>query len=184
MTPLYNVKLEFTLIFASAYAFGFRIGATIGLLIGLIWGIVSPLGFGGPIIPFLMGANVIYAFAGWGASKIWGYKQLKPYSELNVFFGSILAVCAFLWDTVTNFGTAFLLFFAKITWAKFLGVEAAGILFMVTHELADFEMGAALAPIIIVYFLRVFGEPGKASLVVKNEEAMPSPQSTIPRAEN
>jgi hypothetical protein len=179
LAPISNVKLEFTLVFASAYAFGFKIGATIAVLTELIWGIVSPNGFGGLIIPFLITANVIYALAGWGASKIWGY-QIKPVSELNIFFGSIMAVCAFLWDSFTNFGTALLEFGLRITFTKFLAVEAFGIYFMIAHELGDFVIGSALAPIIIVYFLRVFGREGELS-TRDQQQHIPTGSSGITR---
>jgi hypothetical protein len=101
MLPLANVKLVFTLTFSSAYAFGFKVGASVAIFTELIWGLLSPNGFGGLIIPFLVGANLIYAVAGYGASKVWG-TDIKPYSHLNVVFGSILAVCAFLWDCTNN----------------------------------------------------------------------------------
>ncbi|MDH2900767.1 MAG: hypothetical protein PXY39_07320 [archaeon] len=159
MAPIYNVKLVFTLVFASAYSFGFKIGAAIAVLTELIWGIISPSGFGGLIIPFLVGANIIYAVAGLGASKIWGY-EIKPVSQLNIFFGSIMAICAFLWDTVTNFGTGIIEVWPHVTMTALLGAEAVGIPFMVFHELGDFVIGSALAPIIIVYFLKIFGERG------------------------
>jgi hypothetical protein len=157
MAPIYNVKLVFTLVFASAYSFGFKIGAAIAILTELIWGIVSPSGFGGLNIPFLVGANIIYAVAGWGASKVWGY-EIKPVSQINIFFGSIMAICAFLWDTITNFGTGIIEVWPHVTLTALLGAEALGIPFMVFHELGDFVIGSALAPIIIVYFLKIFGE--------------------------
>jgi hypothetical protein len=159
MAPIYNVKLVFTLVFASAYSFGFKIGATIALLTELIWGIISPNGPPTLILPFLMGSTVIYALAGWGSSKIWG-RDIKPLSNLNVFIGSIMAICAFTWDTITNFGTAILLSWPKITFSKLLLYEGFGIPFMVSHELGDFVIGAALAPIIILYLLKVFGSKG------------------------
>ncbi|MDG6908677.1 MAG: hypothetical protein JRN20_23160 [Nitrososphaerota archaeon] len=156
MLPIPNVKLVFTLTFSSSYAFGFKIGAAVAILTELIWGTISPDGFGGLIIPFLVAANIIYAFAGWGASKIWGH-DLRPISSLNIFFGSILAVCAFLWDTATNFGTGILIVWPHVTVAALLYYEGFGIPFMVFHELGDFVLGSAVAPVIIVYFLRVFG---------------------------
>ena len=155
MLPIPNVKLVFTLTFSSAYAFGFKIGAAVAIFTELIWGTISPDGFGGLIIPFLVAANIIYAFAGWGASKIWGH-DIRPISSLNVYFGSILAVCAFLWDTATNFGTAILIVWPHVTVDALLYYEGFGIPFMVFHELGDFVLGSALAPVIIVYFLRVF----------------------------
>jgi hypothetical protein len=179
LAPIYNVKLVFTLVFASSYAFGFRVGAIIAILTESIWGIISPTGSGGLIIPFLAGANLIYAVAGWGASRVWGF-ELKPASELNIFFGSIMAICAFLWDTVTNFGTALLEFWDKITLLKFLAVEAFGIPFMVAHELGDFIIGSALAPIIIVYFLKIFGRqdlPLEKTRASAKDTTFPSPNA-------
>ena len=160
MAPIYNVKLVFTLVFASAYSFGFRVGATVAILTELIWGTISPEGFGGMIIPFLMAATVIYAVAGWGASKIWGL-EIKPFSSLSLVFGSILAVCAFAWDTITNFATGLLVLWpSNITFSRLLlfEINPLTIYFMVSHELGDFVIGSALAPIIIVYFLRIFGK--------------------------
>ena len=165
MAPMYNVKLVFTLVFASAYAFGFRVGTAVALLTEFIWGVISPDGFGGLIVPFLMGATVIYAFAGWSASKIWG-RKIKPISTLNIVFGSIMAVCAFTWDTITNFATGLLaLWPANITLSHLIlfEINPLTIYFMVSHELGDFVIGAALAPIIITYFLRVFGRSGDIS---------------------
>jgi hypothetical protein len=166
MLPIPNVKLVFTLTFSSAYAFGFKIGAAVAILTELIWGTISPEGFGGLIIPFLVAANIIYAFAGWGSSKIWGH-EISPISHLNIFFGSILAICAFLWDTATNFGTAILIVWPHVTFAALLYYEGFGIPFMVFHELGDFVLGSALAPVIIVYFLRVFGRQEKSKLSMK-----------------
>ena len=107
LTPINNVKLVFTLVFASAYSFGFKVGAAVAVLAELIWGIISPDGFGGLIIPFLMGATLIYAVVGWGASKVWG-TEINPVSPLNIVFGCIMATCAFAWDTVTNLATGLL----------------------------------------------------------------------------
>lgn len=178
MAPIYNVKLVFTLVFASAYTFGFKTGATIAILTEFIWGVISPYGAPTLILPFLMGATVIYAFAGWGASRIWGL-GIKPVSHLNIFFGSIMAICAFSWDTITNFGTAILVTWPNVTIEKLLLYEGFGIPFMVTHELGDFVLGAALAPIIIVYFIHVFGRKG--DLVPNKEQSLESSNVTSAR---
>jgi hypothetical protein len=162
LAPLYDVKLVFVLVFASAYAFGFKTGATIALSSEFIWGIISPYGAPTLILPFLMGATIIYAIAGWGASKIWG-RNIKSVSHLNLFFGSFMAICAFIWDTTTNFGTALLVYWNHITLAKFLFVDLnpMTLYFTVSHELGDFVLGSVLAPIIVVYFLKVFGRRGE-----------------------
>jgi len=157
-----NVKLVFTLTFASTYSLGLKIGTSIAILSELIWGIVSPYSFGGPIIPFLVAGNLIYVLAGWGASRIWG-QNIAPVSSLNIIFGSIMAICAFFWDTVTNFGTALIASWPHLTLTKFLYFEAFGVPFMVFHELGDFVIGAALAPIIIVYFRRL--KPSRSNLL-------------------
>ena len=70
LAPVFNVKLVDTFVFSSAYSFGFRIGAYIAILSEFIWGVISPNGFGGLIIPFLVVGELLYAFAGYSASKI------------------------------------------------------------------------------------------------------------------
>jgi hypothetical protein len=154
LAPIPNVKLVFTLAFASTYSLGLKIGTSIAVLSELIWGSISPYGFGGPIIPFLIAGNLVYVLAGWGASRVWG-QDIAPVSSLNLVFGSIMAICAFLWDTITNFGTALIASWPHLTLTKFLYFEAFGFPFMVFHELGDFVIGAALAPVIIVYFKRL-----------------------------
>src|SRR5579862_343823 len=166
-----NVKLVFTLTFASTYSLGLKIGTSIAVLSELIWGIVTPYSSGGPIIPFLVAGNFIYVAAGWGASKVWG-QNIAPVSYLNVIFGSIMAICALLWDTFTNFGTALIVSWPNITLAKFLYFEAFGIPFMVFHELGDFVIGAALAPIVIVYLGRL--RPTKTNLTKSSVELLSS----------
>jgi hypothetical protein len=161
------------LTFCSAYSFGFKVGVAVAVLTELIWGLISPYGMYLPIIPFLVGANVIYAVAGCGASKVWGY-NLKPASNLNVIFGSILATCAFFWDTITNFGTAILIVWPHVTLSALLYYEGFGIPFMVFHELGDFVLGSALAPIVIVYFLRIFGRKGDKTI---DERSIPAAAS-------
>ncbi len=126
----------------------------------LIWGSISPYGFGGPIIPFLIAGNLVYVLAGWGASRVWG-QDIAPVSSLNLIFGSIMAICAFFWDTITNFGTAIIATWPYLTLAKFLYFEAFGVPFMVFHELGDFVIGAALASVIIVYFRRLRPQSNK-----------------------
>lgn len=171
LTPFYNVKLVFTLVFASAYSFGFRIGAAIAILTELIWGILSPNGPPTLIIGFLVAATVIYAVAGSIASRIWGH-EIKPASYLNVVFGSIMAICAFLWDTITNLATGLLVLWPNVTLTHALYFEfnPLTLYFMVSHELGDFVIGSALAPIIIVYFIRVFGKTGDIASKKKKME--------------
>jgi hypothetical protein len=161
LTPLYNVKLVFTLVFASAYAFGFRIGAAIAILTELIWGILSPNGPPTLIIAFLVVATLLYAIAGAIASKIWG-QEIRPVSYLNLVFGSIMSICAFLWDTITNLATGLIVLWPNVTLSHVLFFEfnPLTLYFMVSHEIGDFVIGSAIAPVIIVYFLRVFGKTG------------------------
>jgi hypothetical protein len=156
LSPAINVKLMDTLVFSSSYAFGFRIGAYIAIISELVWSFVSPYGVAGYITPFLIGGELFFAFAGYACSKVWGSpKGLPALSEKNAFFGAILAICAFAWDFETNLGTA--LYAGARTFEQFLVWQISGIPFMVTHEISDFVLGAFLAPVIIVYFYRVFG---------------------------
>lgn len=144
-----DAKLVDAIVFSVAFAYGFRVGAYVGVLSEVIWGAVNPLGFGGYIIPFLAAGEVVYAAAGWAASKAW--RDVSRGTSRNLYFGSALALCAFLWDLETNAGTALIAFWPGVTWAKVLLTEAAGIPFMVTHELSDFLTGAVVAPVIVHY---------------------------------
>ncbi|HKW05581.1 MAG TPA: hypothetical protein VJN71_09810 [Nitrososphaerales archaeon] len=149
-----NIKLEDTLVFSSAYAFGWKIGVSVAILSELIWGITSPYGFGGPIIPFLIAGEIIYAIAGALTSRVWG-RIVNTRSAQNLFLGTIIAICAFLFDIETNVFTSIVVT-GRLTVIGVLATIATGAWFMVTHELSDLILGTYLAPIAIVYFLRRF----------------------------
>lgn len=164
-----DAKLVDPIVFAVAFAYGFRAGAYVGVLSEIIWGAVNPLGFGGYIIPFLAAGEAVYAAAGWAASKAWRSGSGAP--SRNVYFGSLLALCAFLWDLETNAGTALVAFWPGVTWAKVLLTEGAGIPFMVSHELSDFLTGAVVAPAIIHYAKH----RGPATAAMRSEAASRAP---------
>ena len=147
-----NVKLLNTLVFCSAYSFGFKVGASIALLSELIWGIVTPNGFGGLIIPFLAGGEVLFAVAGYAASKMWKLDELKAVSPVNLYFGALIAICTFFWDLETNLATGLLE--GARTFLEYMGVLSLGIPFAAIHEASDFVLGASLAPIVILTFKR------------------------------
>jgi hypothetical protein len=154
MSGIPNVKVVDALVFASAFLFGFRVGAYVGVLSELIWGTMNPLGFGGYIIPFLVLGEVMYAAAGWGASKLWGGRT-RLISDKSIFLGATLAICAFLWDVETNIGTALIGFWPSVSLGNVLATMVLGAPFMLAHELADLFMGAVLAPLIIQYLPRL-----------------------------
>ncbi|MGI0091783.1 MAG: hypothetical protein ACREBS_08740 [Nitrososphaerales archaeon] len=163
LAPLLNVKLLDTLVFSSSYAFGFRVGASIAILSELIWSVMTPYGGGFQlsIIPFLVIGEILYALMGYFASKIWGVEKLSLLSHQNLYFGSILAICAFIWDFETNIATGLIALWPNITIMRVLVYEIFGIPFMIPHELSDFVLGAALAPIIIVYCRQLAMRSGK-----------------------
>jgi uncharacterized membrane protein len=156
LAPVLNVKIMDTIVFAAAFAFGFRTGASIAVLSEFIWSVVTPYGMFLPITPFLVIGELLFATAGYVASKIWGVDKLSPLSPRNLYFGAILAICAFIWDFETNLATAVVMD-GMHTLAGIISVEVFGIWFMVLHEMSDFILGGALAPIIIVYFKRLGG---------------------------
>ncbi|MGH9921108.1 MAG: hypothetical protein ACRD6W_19845 [Nitrososphaerales archaeon] len=156
LTDALNVKLVDPIVFSVAFVFGLETGIYVGVLSELIWGTVSPFGFGGYIVPFLAAGEVMYAVAGWAAAKAWAPEE-SPVSARNLYFGALLALCAFLWDLETNAGTAVLAFGRSLSLDKLAATEAAGIPFMLPHEVSDLVTGALLAPIIIFYAKRVAG---------------------------
>lgn len=153
-----NVKLVDPIVFSVAFVFGLEMGVYVGVLSELIWGSLSPYGFGGYIIPFLVAGEVVYALAGWAAAKVWTGKDSRV-SARNVYFGAVLALCAFLWDLETNAGTALLSFWSSLTLGKLLATEALGIPFMISHEVSDLFTGALLSPLIIFYASRLAKPP-------------------------
>jgi hypothetical protein len=154
LTDFQNVKLVDPIVFSVAFVFGLEMGVYVGVLSELIWGTVSPYGFGGYIIPFLIAGEVLYALAGWAASKAWK-GGTSPISARNLYMGAALALCAFLWDLETNAATALLSFWPSLTLNDLLATEAAGIIFALAHEVSDFVTGAFLAPLIIFYASRL-----------------------------
>ncbi len=148
-----NVKLLDTLVFVSAFLFGFRIGASVAIVSELAWSFVSPWGIAGAITPFLVVGELIFAVAGWAASKVW-VENVRFLSRRNLFIGSVLAISAFIWDFETNLGTALLVFWPNVTLDKIVATELFGAPFMLFHELGDFLLGTLFAPLVILILAR------------------------------
>src|SRR5712692_9490598 len=157
LTDLPNVKLVDPIVFSVAFVFGLELGAYVGVISEAIWGSLSPYGFGGYIIPFLVAGEVLYALAGWAASKVWRGDSSRV-SARNFYLGGVLAICAFLWDLETNAGTALLVSWPSFQFQILAVYEAQGIPFAIAHEVSDLVAGAILAPFIIFYASR-FGRP-------------------------
>ena len=160
-----NVKLVDPIVFSVAFVFGLEAGISVGVLSEVIWGTVSPFGFGGYVIPFLAGGEVLFAVAGWAASRVWSGQESRL-SPRNAYFGATLAMCAFLWDLETNAATALLVYSTHLNWKELVATEVLGIWpFMIAHEVSDFVTGALLAPAIIFYAARFLrpSAPARAS---------------------
>jgi hypothetical protein len=157
LTDVPNVKLVDPVVFSVAFVFGLEMGVYVGVLSELIWGTLSPYGFGGYIIPFLVAGEVLYALAGWAAARVWTGESSRL-SPRNLYFGALLALCAFVWDVETNAATALLSFWPSLTLQKLVVTEVAGIPFMISHEVSDLVTGALVAPLIIFYATRL-GRP-------------------------
>lgn len=160
LSPLYNVKLLDTLVFVCAFVFGFRVGALVAIVSESAWSFVSPIGLAGPIAPFLVGGEILFALAGWAASRVWG-SRFQPGSYHPIFIGATMAICAFLWDLETNLVTALIQYWPSPTLGEYL-LTAFGpmtIPFTLAHEVSDLAFGILLAPIFIVMIPRVFRGP-------------------------
>jgi hypothetical protein len=145
-----NVKLLDTLVFVSAYVFGFQVGALVGVLSETVWSFFSPYGNAGAIAPFLILGELLFALAGWTSSKVWG-PNLKLGSPYPLFIGSLLTICAFLWDFETNVATALLAYGPIVTppvfWLTVFGPLI--VPFYIAHEGTDLIFGTILVPIFI-----------------------------------
>lgn len=163
LTPLINVKLLDTLVFVVAFVFGFRAGGAVAVISETVWGFVSPWGSAGPILPFLVGGELLFAFAGYAASRAWGGPNFRALSLENSFLGAVLAICAFVWDFETNIATGLLA--GATSLPGLMSYEVAGVLFMIPHELSDFVLGSTLAPVVIAYSARIAGRRGTSGLL-------------------
>ena len=158
LAPVYNVKLLDTLVFVSAFLFGLRVGALVGILSESIWSFVSPEGMAGAVAPFLIGGELIFAVAGWGAARVWG-RGFRIASPQSVFIGALLAVSAFAWDLETNLATALISFWPSPSIGEYLytAFNPFTLAFAIAHEGSDFAFGALLAPILILLIPKVAG---------------------------
>ncbi|MHB1908214.1 MAG: hypothetical protein ACYCQJ_04990 [Nitrososphaerales archaeon] len=150
-----NVKLMDTLVFAASYSFGFKLGAYIAIVSELAWSFVSPNGVAGIFTPILVGCELLFALAGWIASKTWSIKNLSWFSTTNVFFGSLMLVTAFFWDFITNAAYAVSITWPNVSLFSIIAAQVSGALFMFNHEIADFVFGAFLSTIVILYSQKV-----------------------------
>jgi hypothetical protein len=168
LTPALNIKLMDTLVFSSSFAYGFRIGASIAILSELIWSVITPFGFFLPIMPYLIGGELLFAFAGYFASKFWHLDEVSSVAPENLFFGAILAMCAFLWDFETNIATGLIAGVHSVVGLLAFEFNPATLLFFnLPHEISDFVFGSALAPIIIVFLRKNAGRFKSQAVPVK-----------------
>lgn len=147
LAPFVGFKLLDTIVFLVSFVYGFRQGAAVAVVSETVWSVVSPWGVAGIITPFLVGGELVFALAGWAASRIWNTTG-RTISPTAVFMGATLALCAFLWDAETNAATALIWFGPGLTATQLLITELQGFVFPVplAHELADFALGTLLVP--------------------------------------
>jgi uncharacterized membrane protein len=147
LAPFVSFKLLDVVVFMVAFVYGFRQGAAVALVSETVWSVVSPWGVAGVMTPFLVGGELVFALAGWGASRYWKAEG-NGISPVGFFIGAALAICAFVWDFETNAVTALVWFGPGLSLSQFLSVELAGFVFPLplAHELADFALGSLLAP--------------------------------------
>jgi uncharacterized membrane protein len=156
LAPFVNFKLLDTVVFLVAFVYGFRQGAAVAILSEAVWSVVSPWGPAGVVAPFLVAGELLFAVAGWGASRAWGSER-KVLSPTAVFIGATLAICAFFWDFETNAISALIWYGPGLTLPQLLFTEAAGFLFPMpmAHELGDFLLGTLLAPAALLMMPRI-----------------------------
>ena len=147
LAPFVSFKLLDAVVFMVSFVYGFRQGAAVAVVSEAVWSVVSPWGGAGAIAPFLIGGELVFALAGWGASRIWRADG-KVLSPVALFIGATMAICAFIWDFETNAVTALIWFGPGVDLSQLLTVELAGFVFPIpmAHELADFALGTLLAP--------------------------------------
>lgn len=156
LAPFVNFKLMDTVVFVVSFVYGFRRGAAVAVLSEGIWSVVSPWGPAGVMAPFLVGGELIFAAAGWGASRVWKV-QGRPVSPASLFIGATMLICAFLWDLETNAVSALIWGGAGASIGTVVVWEVSGFLFPppMGHELTDLILGVSLVPAAIALIPRV-----------------------------
>jgi uncharacterized membrane protein len=156
LAGLVNIKLMDTIVFLVSFVFGFKQGAAVAVVSETVWSVVSPWGPAGALAPFLVGGELLFAAAGWGASRVWG-KDGKVLSPTVIFIGATLAVCAFAWDFEANAASALIANWPGLTLGELFAYELNGFVFPtpLAHELWDFALGAFMAPAAILAVPRV-----------------------------
>jgi hypothetical protein len=149
-----NFKLMDIIVFMVAFVYGFRTGAAVAVVSEAVWSVVSPWGPAGFMTPFLIGGELLFALAGWGASRIWSKEG--PLALRSIFIGATLAICAFVWDFEVDAVTALVWYGFGVSVPQLLVTEFWGYLFPfpLAHEIADFMLGALLAPAAILTMAR------------------------------
>jgi hypothetical protein len=148
-----NVKLLDVLVFVSSFLFGFRVGASVAILSELAWSFLSPWGAAGAIAPFLILGELLYATAGRVAHTLWK-GRINIGSVYSLAVGSLLAICAFIWDFETNLGTALIATWPETSINAIIAYQIGGIGFAAAHEISDFVFGTLIAPAVISIFVR------------------------------
>ena len=151
-----NIKLLDTLVFVSSYLFGLKVGASVGILSETIWSFASPAGAAGAFALFLVAGELLFALAGYAASRVWRSRDGSGYPN-PLFVGALLALCAFVWDLETNAATAMVGFWPGVTTAEMLATmfNPLTLAFAFAHEGSDFVFGALLAPTFITLITKI-----------------------------
>ena len=153
LAPYVDVKLLDVVVFSAAFLFGFRLGAVVAIISEGAWSFVSPWGFAGPIMPFLIGGELVFAAAGWWASKVWSDRS--KVAQNSIFIAALMLICAFAWDFETNLATAFIASWPGTTLPIVVAWQISGIPFSIIHEAADFLLGLFFAPTAILLMPRL-----------------------------
>ncbi|HUI86227.1 MAG TPA: hypothetical protein VLY21_03640 [Nitrososphaerales archaeon] len=152
-----DVKLLDTVVFLASLLFGLRYGIAVAVLSETVWSFVSPWGVAGVMAPFLVGGELLFVLAGWGAARAWG-TEIRQGTAKAVFIGATMAICAFLWDFETNAATALFEFWPHPSLSQLVAVEILqGGPFFLAHDISDFLLGMLLIPVAIPVILRVYG---------------------------
>ncbi len=155
LVPFPNVKLLDTLVFVVAFLFGLKNAAAVAVVSETIWSLVSPWGVAPyALIPFLVGGELLFALAGWWASRIWGERG-RLLSPNSLFMGSLMLICAFVWDFETNAATALIASWPTFGLGTLLLYEGMGIPFAFVHEEADFLLGMLVVPAAVLLVPKV-----------------------------
>jgi hypothetical protein len=148
MLPLPNINLMDAIVFTTGLFYGFVPSAAVAAIAWLVYGTLNPLGFSGPILLVVLGAEMIYSIMG---SWLRNTSAGQPKSEYRtveryLIFGVVGFFASLSYDLVTNAVSGILAY--NSIWMGLLTMNVP-IPLGIIHEASNFVFFATIPPLLL-----------------------------------